>query len=554
MRLHRYPLALTALLWSVPARAEPLRWVPVFVFETGTDPEPTLALTQRLVSALRTGFSVQIDPPALAAARFDAAHSENPAILSGEQLDRYSERVHRALELAVTAAGPNADQNFMEADVALTEFHALGQNARDYLDQQRNTTRDVFTYCALHAHHLLRAGHDDLAREQMRQCILTMPYQQLSPGYDVAVRTLYEELRAEILATRKASLGVDVVDQQTGCIAVVNGTPKGKVPYREEGLLASKVRVQVNCGRPGRVHRVALGEGHTALVVDPRFEHAVETGDLLSLNYPHSQARARYAVKDAARIGKLLDAEVILLIEPAEGEVRFQHYHVASATLGARVELAQAASDTRVLAASAELVESPTRPAAPSDCTQASAPASRSEHSMRLFGGVALEVAGIGAFTLAWIIHANQLNARGQIESASSPEEVNLGSLQRYLDSRMFALGSGIAGALLTTAGIPVLLKPRDGVPAWSWLAGAGGLLVAGTGVGLWVAGSSCSAESCPSDSLDPTTGQLLLMHAAPLLAIPLTHGIRALTDSESLSVTPEMGWGTGRLAVQGAF
>ena len=61
------------------------------------------------------------------------------------------------------------------------------------------------------------------------------------------------------------------------------------------------------------------------MVVDPRFEEVVETGELLSLSYASAQARARWGLKDASRIGKLLDAEVILLIEAVRGGVRFQH-------------------------------------------------------------------------------------------------------------------------------------------------------------------------------------------------------------------------------------
>jgi hypothetical protein len=92
-------------------------------------------------------------------------------------------------------------------------------------------------------HFMLAAGREGAAREEMRNCIYNAPQRTLSPK-EISERViqLHASVKAELLAQGEASLDIDASGapaSTTGCVAVVNGGPKGGLPCRETGLLPS---------------------------------------------------------------------------------------------------------------------------------------------------------------------------------------------------------------------------------------------------------------------------------------------------------------------------
>ncbi|MDQ3032724.1 MAG: hypothetical protein M3Y87_09930 [Myxococcota bacterium] len=83
---------------------------------------------------------------------------------------------------------------------------------------------------------------------------------------------------------------------------------------------------------------------------------------------------------------------------------------------------------------------------------------------------------------------------------------------------------TGLAGAALATAALPMLLPEEDGVPWWSWVVGAAGLGVGAAGAYFLATEGACYsntllAATCIKQSPNELLGALVLGHAAPLLA-----------------------------------
>ena len=92
----------------------------------------------------------------------------------------------------------------------------------------------------------------------------------------------------------------------------MNGTPKGPVPYHEEGLLPVPVRVQLHCERPGRIHVVKLRPGRNALMIDPQLEQRVRSEGALGLSYSDVQEQPAY-VRDGLRLARVVGGSDVLL-------------------------------------------------------------------------------------------------------------------------------------------------------------------------------------------------------------------------------------------------
>jgi hypothetical protein len=96
----------------------------------------------------------------------------------------------------------------------------------------------------------------------------------------------------------------------------------------------------------------------------------------------------------------------------------------------------------------------------------------------------------------------------------------------------------GTLGAALGIATAPAVLPQVEGVPLWSWFAGVAGVGAFGAGAVMWSQSHECTFGACDS-SPDASLGQLIMLHGPPLLAIPLTYGIRALLSSDGVQARP---------------
>ena len=94
------------------------------------------------------------------------------------------------------------------------------------------------------------------------------------------------------------------------------------------------------------------------------------------------------------------------------------------------------------------------------------------------------------------------------------------------------------------TIGLPMLLGHNEGAPVWSLGVGALGIASAVAGVVLLVRRGQCVPGPdgrCGELALATPLGELFLLQAVPLLAIPVTHWVRSLNRDES-SVSVDLG------------
>ncbi|MDQ3033611.1 MAG: hypothetical protein M3Y87_14425, partial [Myxococcota bacterium] len=167
---------------------------------------------------------------------------------------------------------------------------------------------------------------------------------------------------------------------------------------------------------------------------------------------------------------------------------------------------------------------------------------------------------GVVGLAVSWYFWT-EIDARGQeINRATTSAELT--ERQRAFNDALLPVAlTGFAGAALATVALPMLLPEQDGVPWWSWIAGAAGLGVAGVGAYFLATDGACYGTAlldarCAKQSPHGLLGGLVLAHAAPLLTVPITYLVRsALGDgvragAATLRIQP-MGAG---LSLSGSF
>ncbi|MDQ3033409.1 MAG: hypothetical protein M3Y87_13405 [Myxococcota bacterium] len=132
------------------------------------------------------------------------------------------------------------------------------------------------------------------------------------------------------------------------------------------------------------------------------------------------------------------------------------------------------------------------------------------------------------------------MDARGQdLNGAGTPDELQ--QRQREFDAaRTPVLIAGAAGSALTLAGTALLTSQvSEDVPWWTWVVGGAGVVVATIGVALMATDGACygntatTPDGCARRSPTWLLGALVLEHAAPLLAVPITAWIQSVTRTD---------------------
>ncbi|HMJ11900.1 MAG TPA: hypothetical protein VK524_10830, partial [Polyangiaceae bacterium] len=539
MKTSHWLLVATLLL---PATAQgQSAWLPVVIDHA--ESQESLLLLRQVIAALRTEQKIDLPDPSTAARRFEQVHSAQPVELDDAELRRLGDSVGKALSHAALGEWKLAHEESRR-------FGDLSQAVQDYVKLRLDLSDDVLDYCLMSVDFMLSEGRAEAAREQMSQCIYASPHGKPDPSqHKTNVLELHEEVRRELLGKERSTLSVDVASASTeGCVVVVNGAAKGGLPYRETELLPIATRIQVNCQEPGRIHFVAIKPGRNALVINQPFERVVQTAGYLALRYRTIEEEERSKIADATTLGKLLDTQNVLLVRKAgKGRVDFRRIEVGK--LVAQVTLRQDAGDDEIRAGARALVDglSGDVSAAPK---QALVPDHRVDDGdgPNWLAGVAPAAGGATLLGLAWVSYAKVRSARGRYIGNGNPA-----TLTRYEDLVAAAQTNGVAGAALTAASVPSLLPDADGVPVWSWIVGVAGAGVATGGALIWNAHEPCTTTRCKAET-DPSLGQLVLLHSTPLLAIPITHAVRALLGSNQVSASTEYSSDAGAVSVGGSF
>ena len=548
---------LAAACAAVPlhARADEPQWVPVIVDQTAS--EQTLTLVNAVATVLRTKEDIALLDPAIAARKFETAHSAAPVEVPEDELRELGDSFRRALEAAAIGQWDKAYE-------IVRRFDELSQPVQDYVTWRLNLSRDIFDYCLMSVHFMLGAGREGAAREEMRSCIYSAPQRTLSPKeVPEQVIALHESVKAELVAQGEATLDVDASGapaSTTGCVVVVNGAPKGSLPYRETGLLPVPVRIQVNCQRPGRIHVVRLKSGRNSLIVDQRFERVVRTEGYLGLRYADAREEQMSQIRDALTLAKTLGGSSLLLVRKLpDGRLSMRRYGTQLEQLESEVTLAMKASADEIRAAAHALATSRSGVIAASEEASPGAASVNRDRGRDPFAGVAVALGSVSSFAIAWGVYAEAMHYRSDVAdnggcaaaAQPAPKVLCIQSFARYQSLGDMTLIVGALGSALGMAAAPAALPRVEGVPWWSWVAGGAGVGVATAGALLWSNGKSCSLDHCEGGT-DSKLGQLLVLHGPPLLAIPITYGIRALLKSDHVQASASYQPSGGQLTISG--
>lgn len=530
MRLCCMVLAMVAL--CSPGVGAQDRWVFVPAL-AGSEPAPNLTTKLETAVGDRRVMSAEA-----AATMVEARHSS-----AAPRLDE--QEVARALALVTRVTDSiRMGDNKRAWLKQLRELEQLAAPIQDYLQRDTRRSELLFQACVLAGGLLLKtkasAAHAGEAHEQLRSCARIYPGRKPQAAPEVV--SAFAAAAAEVATEPHGALDVE---GGTGCRVRLNGAELGPAPLRLEAVRVGTARIQMECdGTSGRIHGVGIEPGPNHVRIDPEFEHALSTTDGLALAYADASARERSMSRHGQLLGDLLDAHVVLLVpmgprtrvlslQPRAELGMLSGNHIPgevlraiAATMGKAAAPPPPPTPTLQSAPQSPGDEGPPIPARARSDIFTRVPALRDESGMstaQVIVGGALIAIGLGSVATSWVFYAQRASARGRTTwSLSYADRDDYRSAGRA--AVWFAAGGGVA---LSAA--EYLLLPRErGIPisAWAWC-GAGGLLAA-SGVALMVAESDCALPSqhCRGFASDVALGPMLMLHAIPLLAVPLNYAL----------------------------
>ena len=522
-------VALTLCLGAPTAQAQPLRWLPVLLDPSGNS--DTGRILGRLSASLSAYAGVELLDGQQAASHFEEHFSVPEPVQTEEEIEAAARSVREALKEAgfgnMTAAGELA-----------TTFQSLDPIERDQVKRLRGLTRDVFDLCLMRTGAALQAGRLDRARRLISACIQEAPQLGPSPGLEKVapeVVELYRRKRAQLLAGGAATLDLRLSDEssQDQCVAVINGRQVETLPYRADGLLPGiEHRVQVLCQRPSRVHRVRLQPGGNSLVVDFQLDTALVSQPTLGLSYERG---AELRGDHARTLARFMRAQEAVLVAKTQEGLRLSR--PTPGPSNPAVDVAFDASEDELRAAALQLYAPTTAKLRPPRSVK-----DGSDRTALLWGGAAMGAAAALSIGLSWRAYDLQMQFRSEVPSAEI-------YLRDYDKEGEAALLMSISGNFLLAAAMPLVLPDYEEAPWLPWALGIVGTVAGATGAALTASGERCTAVQCNPDTLDPSLGLLVMLHGAPLLAVPLTYLVRALLDDGE--VQTQVAASTDRLDVR---
>lgn len=168
----------------------------------------------------------------------------------------------------------------------------------------------------------------------------------------------------------------------------------------------------------------------------------------------------------------------------------------------------------------------------PSESEDVDAPVAPTDRRTATITGAVLSGAGLVGLGVAWGFYGSM---RGSVSDFRGDGPTTSGFLDRQsamdaAETRVYFTGLG--AGLIATLGMPLWLPDRGDVPWWSYVIGAAGLGLAAGGVVALASQSECVDQLCTRREPSGALGALLLGHALPLLAVPLTYLLRKATGS----------------------
>ena len=464
------------------------------------------------------------------------------------------ERLTRAAEVVLD------DVAFARSERAIASAEPILEEASSHLaalGRLPESSVDLGNLCL----YLVRADsqlHEDArARARVETCLRLVP--DLEPSdrnHPESVRALVTSVRDELAAQRiggTLSIQTEASDPE-GCMLRVQGRPMGQSPWARIPLPAGSYAIQAECveGRPGRITTVQVQAGEPARLVVSVLLSSTLNDDGSALVYETSSDLSRRMPGDLAVVGGALQATRLLVAVVEGGQLSVQAFEVQDGAATARLTgsapvegpIDRDSSRQAVeVARSGRLLGRPTR-----DSTTVIVREGGGDVGVAVLGGTLLTVGAVG-LGISWYFWT-EVDARGQeLNRVAGPGELTDATRAfDAADTPVIVLGA--AGGALSTVGAALLLTQSDeAVPWWSWLIGAAGLGVGGVGIYMMTTEGACygnpAVAECQRRSPTLLLGTLILEHAGPLLAVPITCLFRALVGvgadagTASVSVAP---------------
>jgi hypothetical protein len=360
----------------------------------------------------------------------------------------------------------------------------------------------------------------------------------------------------------------------------------------------------------GRVHRLSLVSSRVIAKVDTRFDRVIETLFDLSLHYAQREHERKHLGRDAVETARIIGASDVVVSwvqsspNTSRSTVQLDRYrvadgvHLAQATVSvdpgtgaisneqldrARKELHDPTGPKPTISAvPAKPAQPPTVAAAPEaapepeedpeltpdivrepDPAEYEQPESEGGPSALTITGYAAGGLGLVAHVASWVAYASLLDKQSLYTDALNANPMPFdqtsaeATARRDIDSADDPpVALGITGAVLSTAALPLWLPESDGIAWWGWVSGGAGLALAVTGAVLHASASSCEIDRymrCTEPSLATDLGPMLLLQAAPLIAVPIVQGVRSVTEDRA-SVGLQLGHQSAAIQLEGQW
>jgi PEGA domain len=582
---------------AAPARAQPMGEVVVVPFGS-PDLTSALGATATLEGEL-SDARVSLIPLHDARDRF-TARSRPPQTASESDLDVLARAAHDAIEHV--AFGRTA-----AAQKSVREVISRAERTLESLNRETANARRILDACLSLVRSALQGGKRDLALEQATRCRRLVP--DLMPSEDAHPANVVGVLAEADNLLRRMRIGHLVVRSapESGCSVYLNGRHLGTTPFRLDRAAAGDYRVQVECNRTlARVHVVQLGDQPASLLVDTQFDRAVASDPRLLLRYPSAREAREQAVSHAIQLGREIGASDVILVGVQEGRAELLRVHVDQQRLVARATVPwreqhgfpraaidaaisvlaearlegepsleqntsqvpdtsegpaplppeptvvepepEAAADAPAPAADQEAPEVKAEPAAEP------APAPQQQRRRRWAGyGLLAAATGLTAVGVGYDLRAQNLNNRlssVSIDSDLSMDPSVAGDVrdqQSKFDRARSLRWIGLAGPIVATAAVVLLVEPRARVPWWGYLLAGAGVGLAAPGVFEISRSNKCKlgddTQGCRREYDSAAHGALLVTAALPLISVPLVQFLRKTSlQSYALSTDARAG------------
>lgn len=570
-------LMLLTLGLSSTALAQNAEWVVVPMSSTeGTEwMQPTVGSMGSALAQER----VRVMSPERAVANFEKRGSSSSTQVSDTDIDEWVTRSRQAIRYL-------ARGDYSAALRELKEAQVISRKAVDELNREQHRAQNVLDTCLYLVRALLETGNRTRAKAQAQECVQLVPRGEPNPHmHPPSVISLYKQA-GDVDPDETGSLVV--TSEPSQCPVRINGLRFGQTPFEMAGLYPGEYQVQVECdpdGR-GRVHPVTVRTGKAELFVDFAFDSAIRTTPVLHLRYDE-KPEGRRPVRDAQQIAKVLRPGAVVLASVPSVEIMElrvisgteRHAGVVRIPTTARGPTSEMAAAAAKALARGECTDFTGAKPVPMSCGTGAAassggtktkdgwPADRPPRGQWI-SGLALTSAGAASLLAGYTVlimrrseGVDMLNTYDPSDATNRVRWTNLGN----------ALGPfALAGGVLSTAGLPLVLPYRSKTPWWAWLSG-------GIGVGFTVAAivSGVTAKDVPSganrcqnlqtfpvaqDCVDRERSIdraiMFAATAAPTLTMPLVYLLRKDSKKRDAQITPNLSVGRngGFVSVSGAF